>query len=80
MTWLSRRSALTQCLIVTGLVLAIAGAIDMAHAAPFGASGGPAQPDVGGFTGWVLHQHNRLLQAVSGVGRLGELGGIGTSV
>ncbi len=78
MTWLSRRSALTQCLIVTGLVLAIAGAIDMAHAAPFGASGGPAQPDVGGFTGWVLHQQSDFYRMLSGAIRAAKADGSAT--
>ncbi len=78
MTWLSRRSALTQCLIVTGLVLAIAGAIDMTHAAPFGASGGPAQPDVGGFTGWVLHQQSDFYRMLSGAIRAAKADGSAT--
>jgi nickel/cobalt exporter len=75
MMWLSRRSALTQCLILAGLVLAIAGAIDVAQAAPFGVSGGPAQPDVGGFTGWVLHQQSDFYRMLSGAIRAAKADG-----
>jgi len=78
MTWLSRRSALTQCFILTGFALAIAGAIDMAQAAPFGVSGGPGQADVGGFTGWVLHQQAAFYRMLSGAIRAAKADGSAT--
>ncbi len=78
MTWFSRRSALTQCLILAGFVLSVAAAIDLAHAAPFGASGGPAQPDVGGFTGWVLHQQAAFYRMLSGAIRAAKADGSAT--
>ena len=75
MTWLSRRSALTQCFILVGLLLAVTGAIDMAHAAPFGVSGGSAQPEVGGFAGWVLHQQSDFYRMLSGAIRAAKADG-----
>jgi len=66
MTWLARRSALAQCALVSIFILLVAAGIDAAMAAPFGASGGPAQPDIGGIAGWVLHQQAVFYRMLSG--------------
>src|SRR5665647_111004 len=66
MTWLARRSAIAQCLLFSILILLVAAVIDVATAAPFGASGGPAQPDIGGITGWVLQQQAVFYRMLSG--------------
>jgi nickel/cobalt exporter len=66
MTWLARRSAIAQCLLFSILILLVAAVIDAATAAPFGASGGPAQPDIGGITGWVLQQQAVFYRMLSG--------------
>jgi nickel/cobalt exporter len=66
MTWLTRRSTIAQCLLFSILILLVAAVIDAATAAPFGASGGPAQPDIGGITGWVLQQQAVFYRMLSG--------------
>lgn len=74
MTWLARRSALTQCVLAILFILIIAGAIDVATAAPFGAGGGGA-PQVGGFTGWVLEKQADFYRMLSGAIRAAKVDG-----
>jgi nickel/cobalt exporter len=78
MTWLSRRSAFAQCVLLIGFILLVAGAIDMAQAAPFGVSGGPTQPEIGGFAGWVLHQQAVFYRMLSGAIRAAKADGSAT--
>jgi nickel/cobalt exporter len=78
MMWLSRRSALTQCIVLVAFVLAVIGVIDVVQAAPFGVSGGPAQPEVGGFPGWVLHQQSDFYRMLSGAIRAAKADGSAT--
>jgi len=74
MTWLARRSALTQCVLAILFILFVAGAIDAVSAAPFGAGGGGA-PQVGGFTGWVLAQQASFYRMLSGAIRASKADG-----
>ena len=66
MTWLARRSDFAQCLLFTALILLVAAVSDVALAAPFGVAGGPAQPNIGGIAGWVLHQQAVFYRMLSG--------------
>lgn len=75
MTWLSRRSAFAQCLLLIVFILLGAGAIDAAMAAPFGVSGGPGQAEVGGMTGWILHQQAAFYRMLSGAIRAAKADG-----
>lgn len=76
MTWLARRSPLTQCILLIVLILLAAGAIDVAMAGPFGVGGGPsAPPDIGGFTGWVLYQQAQFYRMLSGAIRAAKADG-----
>jgi len=74
MTWLARHCALTQCVFFIGIMLLIAGAIDAATAAPFGV-GGSGPPEVGGFTGWVLHEQAGFYRMLSGAIRASKADG-----
>ncbi|MFA6267934.1 MAG: nickel transporter, partial [Pseudolabrys sp.] len=75
MQWLARRSAFTQTFLLVAVVLAVAGAIDAASAAPFGASsGGPPAP-VGGFAGWILMQQAGFYRMLSGAIRASKADG-----
>jgi nickel/cobalt exporter len=72
--WLARRSALTQCLFFIVIVLAIVGVIDAVTAAPFGIAG-PMPGEVGGFTGWVLHEQANFYRMLSGAIRASKADG-----
>jgi nickel/cobalt exporter len=74
MTWLARRSALTQCVLLIVFILLVAGAIDAALAAPFGV-GGPAPVEVGGISGWVLYQQAGFYRMLSGAIRASKADG-----
>ena len=76
MTWFARRSALTQSFLLVAVVLAIAGLIDAASAAPFGAStpGAAAAPG-DGFTGWILTEQARFYRMLSGAIRAAKADG-----
>jgi nickel/cobalt exporter len=75
-TWLSRRSALVRCVLFAALVLAVAGAIDVAMAGPFGVGGGPSgPPDIGGFAGWILSQQAAFYRMLSGAIRASKVDG-----
>ena len=76
MTWFARRSALTQSFLLVAVVLAIAGLIDAASAAPFGASTpGAAAAPVDGFTGWILTEQARFYRMLSGAIRAAKADG-----
>jgi nickel/cobalt exporter len=78
MTWLSRRSALTQCFILIAFVLCILGLIDTAMAQPFGVARPPVQPEIGGFTGWILQQQAAFYRMLSGAIRAAKADGSAT--
>ncbi|MDO8878646.1 MAG: nickel/cobalt transporter [Pseudolabrys sp.] len=78
MTWLARRSALTQCFVLIAFILAVAGLIDAAQAQPFGVARPPAQPEVGGFTGWILQQQAAFYRMLSGAIRAAKADGSAT--
>ncbi|RDV03447.1 nickel/cobalt transporter [Undibacter mobilis] len=75
MTWFARRSALTQSLLLLAIVLAVAGLIDAASAAPFGASAGPAPQSLDGFTGWILMKQAEFYRMLSGAIRASKADG-----
>ncbi len=78
MTWLARRSALTQCFVLVAFVLLLAGIIDAAMAQPFGVARPPAQPDSGGLTGWILQQQAAFYRMLSGAIRAAKADGRAT--
>ena len=78
MTWLARRSALTQCAVLIVFVLLLAGLIDAAMAQPFGVTRPPAQLDSGGLTGWVLHKQAEFYRMLSGAIRAAKADGSAT--
>ncbi len=83
MTWLARRSALTQCAVLIAFVLLLAGLIDAAIikgalAQPFGVTRPPAQLDSGGLTGWVLHKQAEFYRMLSGAIRAAKADGSAT--
>ena len=78
MTWLARRSALTQCLVLVTFMLLLAGLIDAAMAQPFGVARQPAQPEAGGFTGWILQQQAAFYRMLSGAIRAAKADGSAT--
>ena len=75
MLWFARRSAFMQSLLLVAAMLAVAGVIDAAVAAPFGASGGGAPQPVGGFAGWVLSEQARFYRMLSGAIRAAKADG-----
>ncbi len=78
MTWLSRRSALTQSFIFIAFVLVVLGIIDVAMAQPFGVTRPPAQPDSGGLTGWILYKQAEFYRMLSGAIRAAKADGSAT--
>ena len=75
MSWFARRSAFTQSLLIVVIVLAIAGLIDAASAAPFGASASGAPSPVDGFTGWILMKQAEFYRMLSGAIRAAKADG-----
>jgi len=75
MTWLSRRSALVQCVVIIVIVLLVAGVIDAVQASPFGVGGGSGQSPVGGFAGWILAQQASFYRMLSGAIRAAKADG-----
>lgn len=75
--WFARRSVLTQILLLAAAVGAMAGLIDAASAAPFGASAGgaPAPAPLDGFTGWILAEQARFYRMLSGAIRAAKADG-----
>lgn len=75
MSWFARRSAFTQSLLLVAIVLAIAGLIDAASAAPFGASASGTPSPVDGFTGWILMKQAEFYRMLSGAIRAAKADG-----
>ena len=70
-----RRSALAQCVfLVIGLLLFCA-ILDTALAQPFGVARGAAQPEVGGFAGWILQKQAEFYRMLSGLIRAAKADG-----
>ncbi|HEX3339004.1 MAG TPA: nickel/cobalt transporter [Pseudolabrys sp.] len=70
-----RRSALAQCaFLVIGLLLFCA-ILDTALAQPFGVARGAAQPEIGGFAGWILHKQAEFYRMLSGLIRAAKADG-----
>lgn len=70
-----RRSALAQCaFFVIGLLLFCA-VLDTALAQPFGVTRGAAQPEIGGFAGWILHKQAEFYRMLSGLIRAAKADG-----
>jgi nickel/cobalt exporter len=70
-----RRPEWARCaLLVIGLVLVFA-AIDPVLAQPFGMTRGAAQPDVGGFSGWILIKQAEFYRMLSGLIRAAKADG-----
>jgi len=75
MTWFARRSAVIQSLLIVITVLAIAGLIDAASAAPFGASASAAPSPADGFSGWILMKQAEFYRMLSGAIRAAKADG-----
>lgn len=75
MSWFARRSAFTQSFLIVVIVLAIAGLIDAAWAAPFGASAGATPQPLDGFTGWILMKQAEFYRMLSGAIRAAKADG-----
>jgi nickel/cobalt exporter len=70
-----RRSALAQCaFLVIGLLLFCA-ILDTALAQPFGVPRGAAQPEIGGFAGWILQKQAEFYRMLSGLIRAAKADG-----
>lgn len=70
-----RRSALAQfAVLVIGLLLFCA-ILDTALAQPFGVARGAAQPEVGGFAGWILQKQAEFYRMLSGLIRAAKADG-----
>jgi nickel/cobalt transporter (NicO) family protein len=70
-----RRSALAQCaLLVIGLLF-LSAIFDAALAQPFGVARGAAQPEIGGFAGWILQKQAEFYRMLSGLIRAAKADG-----
>src|SRR6476661_51948 len=70
-----RRSALAQCaFLVIGLLLVCA-ILDTALAQPFGVTRGAAEPEIGGFAGWILQKQAEFYRMLSGLIRAAKADG-----
>jgi nickel/cobalt transporter (NicO) family protein len=70
-----RRSALAQfALLAIGLFL-ISAILDAAMAQPFGMTRDAAQPEIGGFAGWILHKQAEFYRMLSGLIRAAKADG-----
>src|SRR6202140_1969264 len=68
------RKSAQLVLLVAGALLLLA-AIDMALAQPFGAPRGPAPPEIGGSTGWILAKQAEFYRMMSGTIRAAKADG-----
>src|SRR6185437_6174788 len=71
----ARCSRLFQYALAAALILFAAAAIDPALAAPFGFSRGSGAPEIGGFTGWILHEQAQFYRMLSGAIRAAKADG-----
>jgi nickel/cobalt transporter (NicO) family protein len=69
------RSALAQCALLTIGLLFLYAVVDAALAQPFGVTGGPAAPEVGGFAGWILAKQAEFYRMLSGLIRAAKADG-----
>src|SRR5215471_6210542 len=69
------RLHLTQYVLLVACILLFVAAIDCAFAQPFGATRGPAPPEVGGFTGWILAKQAEFYRTLSGLIRAAKADG-----
>jgi nickel/cobalt exporter len=67
--------ALARCVLVVVCAFLIAGVIDAALAQPFGVTRGPAPPEFGGITGWVLAKQAEFYRMLSGTIRAAKADG-----
>ena len=71
----ARCSRLFQYALAAALILFAAAAIDPALPAPFGFSRGSGAPEIGGFTGWILHEQAQFYRMLSGAIRAAKADG-----
>src|SRR5262252_9776013 len=69
------RLHLTQYVLLVACILLFVAAIDCAFAQPFGVTRGPAPPEVGGFTGWILAKQAEFYRTLSGLIRAAKADG-----
>jgi nickel/cobalt exporter len=69
------RLRLTQYVLLVACILLFVAAIDCAFAQPFGVTRGPAPPEVGGFTGWILAKQAEFYRTLSGLIRAAKADG-----
>jgi len=69
------RLRLTQYVLLVACILLFVAAIDCVFAQPFGVTRGPAPPEVGGFTGWILAKQAEFYRTLSGLIRAAKADG-----
>ena len=69
------RLHLTRYVLLVACILLFVAATDCAFAQPFGVSRGPAPPEVGGFTGWILAKQAEFYRTLSGLIRAAKADG-----
>src|SRR6478752_4894506 len=72
------RLRLTQYVLLVAFILLFVAAIDCVFAQPFGVTRGPAPPEVGGFTGWILAKQAEFYRTLSGLIRAAKADGSAT--
>jgi nickel/cobalt exporter len=71
----ARRSTFFREAFFIACILLAFAAIDAASAAPFGISRGSGPPELGGFTGWILHEQAQFYRMLSGAIRAAKADG-----
>jgi nickel/cobalt exporter len=61
--------------VLVACILLFVAAIDCAFAQPFGVTRGPAPPEIGGFTGWILAKQAEFYRTLSGLIRAAKADG-----
>jgi len=69
------RSTLFRGAFFIACILLAFAAVDAAAAAPFGVSRGSGPPELGGFTGWILHEQAQFYRMLSGAIRAAKADG-----
>jgi nickel/cobalt exporter len=67
-----------NCVLFLAIVFLALGLIDAAQAQPFGVARPPAQAEIGGVTGWILHQQAAFYRMLSGAIRAAKADGSAT--
>src|SRR5215831_9459953 len=70
-----RRSALAQCALLLIGFFFLSVIFDAALAQPFGVARGAAQPEIGGFAGWILQKQAEFYRMLSGLIRAAKADG-----